>query len=467
MKLNEDFKIEDQRRRIISPKPILALVAPCKINEGISRFLPDEMAEFSTLFNSAKKSTCFFIPASGSGSRMFDFLYEYLENPNDKNFKKALFLFNNIASFAFFDELSLEIKEKIKNLDISIKDFIHYILEETGKNYGDLPKALFPFHRFKDKNLNPFQEHILQGKLISEEISYHFTIQKKFENLLKSFIKEIETKSKSSVLVNFSEQNPNTDSYVFSGNGDLVFVSSNKPLMRPGGHGSLLENLQTLSSDLIFVKNIDNVQHLSRCKDSNELWQQLGGLSLQIKTAISSLIKNASLEALKAFNERFHLYSDSEINAISSPESMLTLLKRPLRICGMVRNEGQNGGGPFFVSKNGIIQKQIIEKAQVDLAGDQAAIFFESTHFNPVMMVLDIKNEQGEIYDLFAFNDDDQFLKVEKNHAGKDVVFIELPGLWNGGMANWNTLFVEIGNEVFSPVKTVLDLINPSHLSMD
>lgn len=467
MKLNEDFKIEDQRRRIISPKPIVALVAPCKINEGISRFLPDEMAEFSTLFNSAKTTTCFFIPASGSGSRMFDFLYAYLENPNDKNFKKALFLFNNIASFAFFDELSLEIKEKIKNLDISIKDFIHYILEETGKNYGDLPKALFPFHRFKDKNLNPFQEHILQGKLISEEISYHFTIQKKFENLLKSFIKEIETKSKSSVLVYFSEQNPNTDSYVFSRNGDLVFDSSNKPLMRPGGHGSLLENLQTLSSDLIFVKNIDNVQHLSRCKDSNELWQQLGGLSLQIKTAISSLIKNASLEALKAFNERFHLYSDSEINAISSPESMLTLLKRPLRICGMVRNEGQNGGGPFFVSKNGIIQKQIIEKAQVDLAGDQAAIFFESTHFNPVMMVLDIKNEQGEIYDLFAFNDDDQFLKVEKNHAGKDVVFIELPGLWNGGMANWNTLFVEIGNEVFSPVKTVLDLINPSHLSMD
>ena len=467
MKLNEDFKIEDQRRRIISPKPIVALVAPCKINEGISCFLPDEMAEFSTLFNSAKTTTCFFIPASGSGSRMFDFLYAYLENPNDKNFKKALFLFNNIASFAFFDELSLEIKEKIKNLDISIKDFIHYILEETGKNYGDLPKALFPFHRFKDKNLNPFQEHILQGKLISEEISYHFTIQKKFENLLKSFIKEIETKSKSSVLVYFSEQNPNTDSYVFSRNGDLVFDSSNKPLMRPGGHGSLLENLQTLSSDLIFVKNIDNVQHLSRCKDSNELWQQLGGLSLQIKTAISSLIKNASLEALKAFNERFHLYSDSEINAISSPESMLTLLKRPLRICGMVRNEGQNGGGPFFVSKNGIIQKQIIEKAQVDLAGDQAAIFFESTHFNPVMMVLDIKNEQGEIYDLFAFNDDDQFLKVEKNHAGKDVVFIELPGLWNGGMANWNTLFVEIGNEVFSPVKTVLDLINPSHLSMD
>jgi hypothetical protein len=318
-----------------------------------------------------------------------------------------------------------------------------------------------------DKNLNPFQEHILQGKLISEEISYHFTIQKKFENLLKSFIEEIETKSKSSVSINFSEQNPNTDSYVFSSSGDLVFDSSNKPLMRPGGHGSLLENLQTLSSDLIFVKNIDNVQHFTKCKNSNEVWSFLAGLSIEIKSEINKLTSNPSMDALSLFNSCFHLYTESEINAISSVESILLLLKRPLRICGMVRNEGQNGGGPFFVSKNGIIQKQIIEKAQVDLAGDQAAIFFESTHFNPVMMVLDIKNEQGEIYDLFAFNDDEQFLKVEKNHAGKDVIFIELPGLWNGGMANWNTLFVEIGNEVFSPVKTVLDLINPSHLSMD
>ena len=467
MKIPQDFKIEQQRRLILSSNPLVKLVAACKIKEGISRFLPDEIAEFSTIFTSAKKLTCFFIPASGSGSRMFDFLFAYLENPNDENFKKALFLFNNIASFAFFDELSLEIKEKIKNLDISIKDFIHYILEETGKNYGDFPKALFPFHRLDDKNLNPFQEHILQGKLISEEISYHFTIQKKFENLLKSFIEEIETKSKSSVLVNFSEQNPSTDSHVFSRNGDIVFDSSNKPLMRPGGHGSLLENLQTLSSDLIFVKNIDNVQHFTKCKNSNAVWSFLAGLSIEIKSEIHKLTSNPSMDALSLFNSRFHLYTESEINAISSVESILLLLKRPLRICGMVRNEGQNGGGPFFVSNNGIIQKQIIEKAQVDLAGDQAAIFFESSHFNPVMMVLDIKNELGEIYDLFEFNDDEQFLKVEKNHAGKDVVFIELPGLWNGGMANWNTLFVEIGNEVFSPVKTVLDLINPSHLSMD
>ena len=467
MKISQDFKIAQQRSLILSSNPVVKLIASCKINEGISRFFPEEMAQFSTLFNSEKKSTCFFIPASGSGSRMFDFLYEYLENTNDENLKKSLFLLNNASSFAFYDELSIEVKKMLKNLDISIKDFINYFLEETGKNYGDLPKALFPFHRFEGKNLNPFQEHILQGRLISEDISYHFTIQKKFKDLLMSFVNDLEEVSKSSLTVNFSEQNEATDSFVFLENGDLVLNALNKPLTRPAGHGALLVNLQTISTDLIFVKNIDNVQHLSRSKDSNEIWQQLGGLALHIKSVIISLTKNPTKDSLKVFNERFHLYSASEVNSLSSNESILTLLKRPLRVCGMVRNEGQVGGGPFFVSKNGLIQKQIIEKAQIDLTGEEVAIFFESTHFNPVMMVLDIKDENGESYDLVNYKDDEQYLKVSKNQAGKNVCFIELPGLWNGGMANWNTLFVEIPSEIFTPVKTVLDLNNPSHLSMD
>lgn len=464
MKISQDFKIDYQRSLILSSKPKVKLVAPCKINEGISRFLPEEMSQFSALFSSSKKSTCFFIPASGSGSRMFEFLYEYLENPNDENFNKSLFLLNNASSFAFYYELSAEVKQKVKNLDISLIDFINYILEESGKNYGDLPKALFPFHRFKEKNLNPFQEHILQGRLISEEISYHFTIQKKFKDLLKSFVHDLEATSKCSITVNFSEQNETTDSFVFLENGNLVLNSLNKPLTRPAGHGALIANLQTISSDLIFVKNIDNVQHLSRSKDSNEIWQQLGGLALHIKSEIVSLTKNPTKDTLKVFNERFHLYSASELNSISSKESILTLLKRPLRVCGMVRNEGQVGGGPFFVSKNGLIQKQIIEKSQIDLTGDEAVIFFESTHFNPVIMVLDIKDENGENYDLANFKDDEQYLKVSKNQAGKNVCFIELPGLWNGGMADWNTLFIEISSEIFTPVKTVLDLINPAHV---
>ena len=464
MKIAQDFKIEHQRSLIFGKKPKVNLIKSCKINEGISRFLPEELAQFSVIFSSSKKSTCFFIPASGSGSRMFDFLNQYLENPNDENFKKSLFLLNNVSSFAFYYELSSDVKEKLKNFDISLNSFIHYILEKTGKDYGNLPKAFFPFHRVGEKNLNPFQEHILQGKLLSEAISYHFTIQKKFTDLLKSFVDDIESKSKRSLTVNFSEQDKTSDSFVFFESGNLVLDSLNKPITRPAGHGALLANLQTISSDLIFVKNIDNVQHLSRSEKSNEIWQQLGGLALHIKYEIEKLILNPTKDSLKLFNNRFYLYSESEINSISSQDSILKLLNRPLRVCGMVRNEGQIGGGPFFVSKNGLIQKQIIEKSQIDLSGDQASIFFDSTHFNPVMMVLDIKDKNGENYDLANFKDDEQYLAVSKNQAGVKVCFIELPGLWNGSMANWNTLFVEIPNEVFTPVKTVLDLINPAHV---
>jgi len=196
MKIAQDFKIEQQRSLILGKKPKVNLIKSCKINEGISRFLPGELEQFSAIFSSSKKSTCFFIPASGSGSRMFDFLNQYLENPNDENFKKSLFLLNNVSSFAFYYELSSDVIEKLKNFDISLNSFIHYILEQTGKDYGNLPKAFFPFHRVGEKNLNPFQEHILQGKLLSEAISYHFTIQKKFTDLLKSFVDDIESKSK-------------------------------------------------------------------------------------------------------------------------------------------------------------------------------------------------------------------------------------------------------------------------------
>ena len=282
--------------------------------------------------------------------------------------------------------------------------------------------------------------------------------------MLKSFVDDIESKSKRSLTVNFSEQDETSDSFVFLENGNLVLDSLNKPITRPAGHGALLANLQTISSDLIFVKNIDNVQHLSRSEKSNEIWQQLGGLSLHIKSEIEKLILNPTKDSLKLFNNRFYLYSESEINSMSSEDLMLKLLNRPLRVCGMVRNEGQIGGGPFFVSKNGLIQKQIIEKSQIDLSGDQASIFFDSTHFNPVMMVLDIKDQNGINYDLANFKDDEQYLAVSKNQAGVKVCFMELPGLWNGSMANWNTLFVEIPNEVFTPVKSVLDLINPAHV---
>lgn len=466
MKTVQDFNIAKQRDQIVSTKHQVELIAPCKLNDGISSFTSEDLLQFVANFRSYTGKCCLFIPASGSGSRMFEFLYAFLDNPSEENNKAVLLLFQNLQSFAFYDTLSSELKEKIKQKDISLESLARFLLLEFEEKYSELPKAMFPFHRVNHKVLNPFQAHIMQGTMLSNNFAIHFTVPKKYEKLLLSSSNEIDTKFKKENVLTFSEQNPATDSYVFLGNKDLVMDSNYKPLRRPAGHGALLTNLQEISADLIFIKNIDNVQHFSKSDKSNEILMQLGGLTIQLKSEITKLLLSNSKKEVTEFNNRFHLFSDSEMNSMDSRESVFAFLNRPLRVCGMVRNEGQVGGGPFYVLKNGLTQKQIIEKSQIDFTGNQATIFSESTHFNPVIMVLDIKNSSGTNFDLSAFNDEDLYLVVKKNHAGLDVHYVELPGLWNGQMANWSTFFVEIPNEIFSPVKTVLDLLNPLHFEL-
>jgi hypothetical protein len=212
------------------------------------------------------------------------------------------------------------------------------------------------------------------------------------------------------------------------------------------------------------VKNIDNVQHYSKSETSNELWNALAGLILSFKAEMLEISKNPSIERLKETNHTFDAFSDSELATIKNTADLLKFVNRPIRICGMVRNEGQPGGGPFLVEENGVITKQIVEKAQISSSTDQYNQMVKSTHFNPVMMVLSYQNSQGENYNLNEFSDDSKYFIVQKKQHGKNIRFMELPGLWNGAMANWITIFVEIPNETFSPVKTVLDLLNTAHL---
>ena len=213
----------------------------------------------------------------------------------------------------------------------------------------------------------------------------------------------------------------------------------------------------------MLVKNIDNLQHFSQSDASTSQWKILVGLLDQLKEAFSMLEAQPSLAEFEKLNARFHFLPAHEL---TSEADLLRFLRRPLRVCGMVRNEGQPGGGPFFVQKNGETRKQIVEKAQLANTDKVNALLMQSTHFNPVMMVLDFKDYQGEAYDLSMFTDEEAYFIVEKSHQGKSIRFIEQPGLWNGGMANWNTLFVEIPNEVFTPVKTVLDLLQNTHQSI-
>jgi hypothetical protein len=198
---------------------------------------------------------------------------------------------------------------------------------------------------------------------------------------------------------------------------------------------------------------------------SIKVWSALGSLLYEFKQELKSLESDLDISRLKKLNKKYDVFSLSEIESITTKEQLIQLINRPIRICGMVRNEGQPGGGPFHVEENGIIRKQIVEKAQISNNPDQYKQMVQSTHFNPVMMVLSTTNLQNEKLDLSRFCDDSKYFVVSKKQKGKEVRFIELPGLWNGSMANWTTIFIEVPNETFSPVKTVLDLLNESHLA--
>ena len=457
-------KIDQQRKLVFSENPILKIVAPCKIGEGILKISPSDRVKYADLFEKSNKKVCLFIPASGSGSRMFEFLYDFLEAPNDSNRAQVERFLNKVQSFAFFRQLPKEKQDSILNFNLPLDEIVTFLLKKEGMGYGELPKGLIPFHVVEPFVLNPFQEQIIQGsKLKSRETSFHFTIQAHFQQQISQVVNQLQGLTGNKFDVSYSEQNKETDSFAFEEDGKVLIIGD-KPLRRPAGHGALLDNLQQIKEELVFVKNIDNVQHYSKSETSNELWNALAGLILSFKAEMLEISKNPSIERLKETNHTFDAFSDSELATIKNTADLLKFVNRPIRICGMVRNEGQPGGGPFLVEENGVITKQIVEKAQISSSPDQYNQMVKSTHFNPVMMVLSYQNSQGENYNLNEFSDDSKYFIVQKKQHGKNIRFMELPGLWNGAMANWITIFVEIPNETFSPVKTVLDLLNTAHL---
>jgi hypothetical protein len=242
-----------------------------------------------------------------------------------------------------------------------------------------------------------------------------------------------------------------------------MFENDSSPLKRPSGHGALIHNLNEVQSDYILIKNIDNVQYLSKSKLTLNYWNDLIKLTQVIKNQLSELCKNPKLEVLLELNQKYHFTSKENLEMLVGDEQIQTFINRPIRVCGMVKNSGQPGGGPFWVEKNGVISKQIVEKSQIAPTLSQQQIVEQSSHFNPVMIVASVKDFQGVKFNLIDFKDDESYFIVQKRYEGRDVQFIENPGLWNGSMAHWISVFVEIPAETFSPVKTVLDLLDESH----
>ena len=459
----QEESIQFQQQALQKGAPILPVVRSCRVGDGILSLSEEEQERLRAVASSFEEAIQFLIPASGSGSRMFAFLEEYLAQPSLELAEKAERFFSRLPEFALYRKLPAPMQNAYQTGALTLAELIHFLLNPAGLNYGQKPKALIPFHIHEPIILNAFQEHLLQNQQITAgSIAYHFTIQDEFKAVFLEDISSLSTFTTSALDVSFSSQNKDTNAFVFDTNLTIVKDENGQPLRLPAGHGTLLQNLAALYAKYILVKNIDNIQHYTQKQASIENWQVLLGLQIEVRSALLRFVENMDIEGCKQWNQRMGLFESELIDSLDINE-WVELLNRPLRVCGMVRNNGQPGGGPFYMEYNGMLTKQIVEKVQLTSHPKASQLLLQSAYFNPVLMVLSPCNLKDEPHDLSQFADPSSYLIVEKNHRGKAVGFIEQPGLWNGAMAHWNTLFVEVPSAAFSPVKTVLDLLDFAH----
>ncbi|MEP2026930.1 MAG: DUF4301 family protein [Reichenbachiella sp.] len=456
--------------------PFLNLDRPASIGDGITKLSANQIDDYVTNYKSmtAGKKLLKFVPASGAATRMFKELFEFLSD-GELNAGTEKFI-AGLKNFAFYSELSEILKSQGYEMDrlIESKDYktiVSTLLDEKGLGYGSLPKGLLTFHQESGATKTPIEEHLVEGARYASQdglARLHFTVspehQQKFETKLKSVLSNYESELGVKYEVSFSQQKKSTDTIAVDLSNEPILVND-ELLFRPAGHGALLENLNDLDADIIFVKNIDNVvpDHLKA--DTITYKKALAGMLLsfqkdsfdwQTRMANGEDCLTDALDTLKSKYGIDLKFSDSS--------ELEDYLNRPVRVCGMVENTGEPGGGPFWVQGANGVSLQIAETAQIDLDNlAQAEILKKSSHFNPVDLVCGVKNYKGEKFDLLKFRDDKTGFITQKSKNGQELKAMELPGLWNGAMANWITLFVEVPISTFNPVKTVNDLLKPTH----
>ena len=370
--------------------------------------------------------------------------------------------------------------------DIFSKDFekiLNYLLTENGLNYGNLPKGLLKFHKYKTGERTPSEEHLAEGAMYAKtgnNVFIHFTVSPEHQALFEKHIEEIkvdyENRFEIKIHIKFSIQKPSTDTIAVDLHNQPFRNEDGTILFRPGGHGALIENLNDIDADIIFVKNIDNVVPDRLKAETVKYKKALGGLLKEKQTQIFNFTEKLqndtseeTINIVKTFAENeLYITLDNTFETKTNSEKaryLISKLNRPLRVCGMVKNEGEPGGGPFFVKKeSGSVSLQIVESAQIDTENtEKAKIVKEATHFNPVDLVLAVKDFKGNKFDLKKYIDPKTGFISQKSKNGKELKALELPGLWNGAMANWNTLFVEVPISTFNPVKVINDLLRDTH----
>ncbi|MCK4765328.1 MAG: DUF4301 family protein [Candidatus Aminicenantes bacterium] len=494
-------QILDQLAKFKKGAAPVHLTKPAVIGDGILRFSAKKEQELVSLFTTKAyaRKIIKFVPASGAASRMFNALQNYRCAPaeEDKNNSEAVFIQDFIAAiekkkFAFHEDLQAALKRggfHIEDL-LSRQDYhtiIKYLLDPRGLDYANLPKALLKFHHCEDGARTSLEEHLGEGiayaKNAKNTVSLHLTISPEHRGKFADFTGEIISKyEKNGVTfeIEFSVQDPATDTVAVDEDNNLFRDRDNRLVLRPGGHGALIANLNRLDGDVIFIKNIDNVapEHLQN--ETIKYKKILGGYLFEIQARVfaylSALCEKETKDTPEEKLAEIARYA-REILFVTFPEDfesrqagrkkdfLVEKLNRPIRVCGMVENEGEPGGGPFWVKgPDGAVSLQIIEGAQIDKNSPAAAaILKKSSHFNPVDLICGIKDFRGKKFDLSKFVDTEAYFISEKSKDGRTLKAMELPGLWNGAMANWTTIFVEVPIGTFNPVKTVNDLLRPEH----
>ena len=475
--------------------PFLKLEAAASIGNGIVATTDSERDAYIKAWEAYKNEgghvVTKFVPASGAASRMFKNLFEFLGADYDEpttDFEKKFF--SQIEHFAFYVDLN-EACRKNAGKDIpgllvgkDYKAVVANLLEAAGLNYGALPKGLLKFHKYEDGARTPLEEHLVEGALYAAgadgKVNVHFTVSPEHRSLFEQLVGEKAAKyaEKYGVEyhVSFSEQKPSTDTIAADMDNRPFRDDKGHLVFRPGGHGALIENLNDLDSDIVFVKNIDNVVPDRLKADTVTYKQVLAGVLVTLQKKAFDYLRlidsgqytHEQIEEMIRFVQQELYCRKHDIKDLEDGDLILYLkskLNRPMRVCGMVKNVGEPGGGPFLAyNADGTVSLQILESSQIDMKDpEKKAMFEKGTHFNPVDLVCAIRDYQGRKFDLLRYVDPATGFISYKSKNGKDLKALELPGLWNGSMSDWNTVFVEVPLSTFNPVKTVNDLLREQH----
>ena len=486
-------QIDAQLKEFATGFPFLKLEAAAAIGKGIVAPTEEERETYIKAWDEYKgqgKKIVKFVPASGAASRMFKDMFAFLSADYDvptTAFEKNYF--DHIHQFAFFAALDDKCKEKEgKGIDQlmeegNYKAVVANMLNATGLNYGQLPKGLLLFHNYEEGPRTPMEEHLVEGALYAAsngEANVHFTVSHEHMQLFEQKVKDKKDgyaqKYGIQYNISFSEQKPSTDTVAANPDNTPFRTEDGQLLFRPGGHGALIENLNEIDADVIFIKNIDNVVP-DRLKEDTVTYKQLiAGVLVTLQKKAYDYLRlldtgkydHDMLEEIIRFVQRDLCCRKQDIKLLEDAELVIYLrkkLNRPMRVCGVVKNVGEPGGGPFLTyNQDGTVSLQILESSQIDKSNTAyQKMFTEGTHFNPVDLVCAVKDYKGQPFDLPKFVDKTTGFISSKSKNGKELKALELPGLWNGAMSDWSTVFVEVPLSTFNPVKTVNDLLREQH----